>query len=239
MSRQALEYFFPGSCYETVIENRDFGDGQCTKLLYSRFLSLTVLVGAIIVKVPQIMKVVRSGSAAGLSYVAIILELLGLTFTCTYNLAKGFTFSAWGESLFIAVQVLILMSLMFHLNGDYPHFLVFPLYGGVVWYLTSPYISMDMLGILQASVIPLILSSRLTQIYTIYSNQSTGQISFITSFLNWAGTASRIFTTLQETQDNIILFMYISNFIVNGIIVLQFLIYPSGTAKPPPSKKEE
>ncbi len=44
------------------------------------------------VKVPQIVKVLRAGSADGLSYIAFILELLAATFTCTYNNAKGFRF---------------------------------------------------------------------------------------------------------------------------------------------------
>lgn len=65
----------------------------------------------------------------------------------------------------------------------------------------------------------------MTQIYTTYSNKSTGQLSLITSFLNWAGTASRIFTTLQETQDLIMLIMYITSFTLNGVILLQFFIY--------------
>ncbi len=44
------------------------------------------------VKVPQIYKIVKAGSVEGLSYVAMFLELLAVTFTCTYNLAKGFNF---------------------------------------------------------------------------------------------------------------------------------------------------
>ena len=41
---------------------------------------------------PQILKIVRASSAEGLSYVAIILELLAVSFTCTYNYGKGFNF---------------------------------------------------------------------------------------------------------------------------------------------------
>ncbi len=44
------------------------------------------------VKVPQILKIVQANSAAGLSYVATMFELLAVTFTCAYNFAKGFNF---------------------------------------------------------------------------------------------------------------------------------------------------
>ena len=78
---------------------------------------------------------------------------------------------------------------------------------------------------------PLSLSSQLSQVYTTFVNKTTGQLSVITSFLNWSGTAARIFTTLQETQDPIILIMYTSSFIVNSIIMLQFGIYWNATSK--------
>jgi len=67
--------------------------------------------------------------------------------------------------------------------------------------------------------------SQLTQVYTTFVNKSTGQLSLITSFMNWAGTLSRIFTTIQETQDAIILTTFLTSFALNGIILVQFVIY--------------
>lgn len=45
-----------------------------------------------IVKVPQIVKCVSAGSVENLSYLATFLELAAATFTCSYNLHKGFAF---------------------------------------------------------------------------------------------------------------------------------------------------
>ena len=45
-----------------------------------------------LVKVPQIIKMIRAGSAEGLSMLAVILELAALTFTGAYNFAKQFPF---------------------------------------------------------------------------------------------------------------------------------------------------
>ncbi len=44
------------------------------------------------VKVPQIVKCLRAQSVENLSYLAFFLELAAVTFTCTYNAAKGFPF---------------------------------------------------------------------------------------------------------------------------------------------------
>ena len=46
----------------------------------------------LLVKVPQIVKIVSASSVENLSYLANILELAAVTFTSTYSYAKGFPF---------------------------------------------------------------------------------------------------------------------------------------------------
>ena len=69
--------------------------------------------------------------------------------------------STWGESLFIAIQVIILLGLLFYYNDHMMYTGIFvPVYGTAVWYLTSGLASMELLSTLQASVIILMLASR-------------------------------------------------------------------------------
>lgn len=52
---------------------------------------------------------------------------------------------------------------MFQYNGHlYWMVAIVPIYAVMTWYLTSDYASMELLGGLQAAVIPLILSSRVS-----------------------------------------------------------------------------
>ena len=44
------------------------------------------------VKAPQIVKIILSRSTENLSYLAFLLELLGATFSASYNYAKQFPF---------------------------------------------------------------------------------------------------------------------------------------------------
>lgn len=88
--------------------------------------------------------------------------------------------------------------------------------------------------------------SQLSQVYTTFVNRTTGQLSLITSYLNWSGTAARIFTTMQETQDPIMLSMFITSFVLNSIIMVQFVMYwntasnvAASTKKRSGSKKEK
>ena len=72
--------------------------------------------------------------------------------------------SAWGENFFIAVQVTIILTLMLYYNQNFIYLVVFaPVYGVLVWYLTSQYASLAVLSTLQGCVIPLIISSRVSQ----------------------------------------------------------------------------
>ena len=50
------------------------------------------LCNVFLVKLPQILKIIQARSVKGLSYLAFILELGAVTFTCTYNYDKGFPF---------------------------------------------------------------------------------------------------------------------------------------------------
>ncbi|CAI8019478.1 Mannose-P-dolichol utilization defect 1 protein homolog [Geodia barretti] len=232
-----LTFFFPGDCYEEVVVNYNIFDGQCLKLFNSRLLSLGIILGSVLVKVPQILKCVKAGSVENLSYLATFLELAAATFTCAYNHHKGFAFSSWGESFFIAIQVVVLLALMFVYDKQTVYLLVFlPCFAGVILYLVSGLATPNALSMLQTSVIPMMLLSRLSQIVTTFKNGATGQLSLITCTMNWLGTGARIFTTLQETQDPIILATFTSSFLMNTIILAQFACYPA--LPPKPAKKE-
>jgi mannose-P-dolichol utilization defect protein 1 len=45
------------------------------------------------------------GSAEGISFLSVLLELLAISCSGVYSYASGFPFSAYGEAVFLAVQV--------------------------------------------------------------------------------------------------------------------------------------
>ena len=65
-------------------------------------------------------------------------------------------------------------------------------------------------------------------------NGHTGQLSFVTNLLNFLGTLARLFTVIQEVDDSLILFNIATVWILNTVIVLQFLIY--WNVEPPKEK---
>lgn len=69
-----------------------------------------------------------------------------------------------------------------------------------------------------------------------YRNGSTGQLSAITVFLLFFGAIARIFTSMQETGDSLVIATYVASTIANGCLATQMLYY--WNADKPHIKKE-
>jgi mannose-P-dolichol utilization defect protein 1 len=66
---------------------------------------------------------------------------------------------------------------------------------------------------------------QLIQAVTNYKNQSTGQLSAVTCFMLFLGALARVFTTIQETGDDILLVTFLCTSAMNGVIAGQVLWY--------------
>ena len=71
--------------------------------------------------------------------------------------------STWGETLFITIQVIILLCMMFYYNRQTTLALAFPpLAAFAAWVLCSGMLSMDVLTYCQATTLPIMLLSRVS-----------------------------------------------------------------------------
>lgn len=93
-------------------------------------------------------------------YYSFIIEIF-ISLPVLSSLLPSHPRSTWGESLFIALQVVVILGLMFHYNSHMLFLAVFvPAYASLAWYLTSDLASMAVLSALQASVTPVLIASR-------------------------------------------------------------------------------
>jgi len=86
-------------------------------------------------------------------------------------------------------------------------------------------VPMAVLYWLQAFNIPIGVSGRVIQIRENYQNRGTGQLSFLTVFLMFAGCLARIFTSIQETGDSLLIGSFVVASMTNGILLSQILYY--------------
>lgn len=71
-----------------------------------------MLTGATIVKVPQILNIVRAGSAEGINAVSIELETIGYFVHFSYGFLRGLPFSTYGEAGLLLAQTIVLLLLV-------------------------------------------------------------------------------------------------------------------------------
>merc|ERR1712018_484433 len=214
-------------CFQTLVIDSNYLDVPCLKLFVSRGLGTAIVAGSILVKFPQIIKILSSGDAAGLSFIGVLLELLAVTANGAYSFSQGFPFTAYGEAVFMSFQTSIIAILILWYGGNTLTTILFSAaYGAIVFAITQPgLVPDDVLWYGQAANIPMIVVGKLIQAATNYKNGHTGQLSAITVFLLTAGSLARIFTSIQETGDQVMILTFVVSSSVNVIIALQVLYY--------------
>jgi len=217
------------ACFEQIIVNLDLfsGDAACLKLAISKALGLAIVVGSSLVKLPQVLKIAASGSGEGISFTGVLLELVAVTFSGAYSYASGFPFSTYGESVFLALQQsLVGVLVVLFSSGGLSAGLFGAIYAGAAYAMLQPTLfPVSVLWYAQATNIPMILLGKLIQIMTNFRNGHTGQLSAITSFLLALGAIARIFTSIQETGDNLVIMTFVLSSLLNSIIALQVILY--------------
>ncbi|XP_028285538.1 mannose-P-dolichol utilization defect 1b [Parambassis ranga] len=221
-----VSYFMPESCYDEFFLSFNVLNVPCLKIVLSKVLGIGIILGSVMVKLPQILKLMGAKSAEGLSFNSVLLELLAVTGTMAYSVVNKFPFSAWGEALFLMVQTVTIGFLIQHYQGRTSRGLLFVIvYFGLLIPLLSPLTPVSVVTFMQASNMPAIIVGRLIQAATNFQNGHTGQLSAVSVFLLFAGSLARIFTSLQETGDSLMALTYVISSSCNGIIALQILYY--------------
>ncbi|CAJ0940760.1 unnamed protein product [Ranitomeya imitator] len=140
-------------------------------------------------KVQQIVKFLRSGTAEGLNFKLVLLELLALSGSMVHSITHEFPFSSWGEALFLIIQTLIIRFLIQHLGGRTALGVLFlGVYFALVVIPLSPVSPMAVITALQATNMPAVIVSRLIQAVTNYRNSHSGKLSAATVALLFLGS---------------------------------------------------
>lgn len=213
-------------CFDTYFIDFNFLDRPCFAATLSKGLGIGIILGSIFVKFPQILKIYNAKTAKGISLATVILDLIVITIYAAYNFLKQFPISAWGDTAFLAIQTVAIGFLLLYYDVSTSKAIIFLInylvFSGV---LISGLVPINILWTLQGINIPLLLAGRVIQVHSNYKNQSTGQLSAITCALLFAGSLARIFTSIQETGDTMIILTNVFSFLANLVIVIQILYY--------------
>ena len=166
-------------CYKSLVLDVDLSSTECLKLATSKALGVGIIAGSSIVKIPQILKLLSSQSASGVSFLSYLLETAAFVVTLVYNARSGFPFSTYGETALIVAQNVVICLLVLKYKGQTVAAGLFT--GALVasgWALQNEgLVDMKMLGYAQAGAGVLGVASKAPQIWTIWKQGGTGQLS--------------------------------------------------------------
>jgi hypothetical protein len=181
---------------------------ECIKPLLLKLVSIGIVTGSSIVKVPQIIKMTKS--VQGISITSTLLESLSLAITLTYNFRNENPFTTYGETLFLLLQNIIILQFFGFKNVGLILLIVLLLSQASIQILTT----------LVTLTIALTLLSKVPQILLQFREKSG--LSIITVTMQTLGTFARIFTTLG-LKDDVLLLVAVVSFVLNLIIFIQVL----------------
>ena len=170
------------TCYKTLLLDVALDNQECLKLAISKGLGIGIIAASSIVKVPQILKLLNSRSAEGVSFLSYLLETSAYLISLAYNYRNGFPFSTYGETALIMGQNVVISVLVLNFTGRASLAAVFvaALAGSIGALFLENVVDMQTLSYLQAGAGVLGVASKLPQIAAIYQQGGTGQLSAFT-----------------------------------------------------------
>lgn len=167
------------TCYKTLLLDIDLTSSECIKLAVSKGLGIGIIAASSIVKIPQILKLISSRSASGISFLSYLLETSAYIISLAYNVRQGFPFSTYGETSLIMVQNVVIAVLVLNYSGRATMAALFVagLAASAVTLFSNDILDMKTLSYLQAGAGALGVASKLPQIMTVWQQGGTGQLS--------------------------------------------------------------
>jgi len=207
------------------------------KMLLSKTLGYGIVVGAAVVKVPQVANVLAAGNAEGLAASSFEIEQVALLVGLLYSLSRQLPFSAYGEAVLLLIQNFVLLGLInYHRKtSKVLALLKLAAFLGVLLAGLQGALPAEALDTAYGMSALLVVAARVPQILKNLREKSTGQLSIITMFMQFAGSAARVFTSIAEKGGTAMVYNYALSLALNTVILAQIVYY---RPKKPPQKTE-
>lgn len=189
---------------------------ELLKALLSKTLGYGIVMGASIVKLPQVSNVISARSADGLSAVTFEMEQIVFSVTMLYGFIRGMPFSSYGEAFLLLLQNCVLLALIYHHNKANKLLVLIKigLFTSAIAAAFAGFVPKDLVQTVYDLTLIIMISARVPQILKASRERSTGKLSIITTGLNLLGTLARVFTSLADEGG----YSMVRNYIIAGIL---------------------
>ncbi|KAK6627791.1 hypothetical protein RUM44_010270 [Polyplax serrata] len=202
-------------------------------MLLSDAFSVITIALCLILKVPQIIRIVKSGQATGLSFNGLLLELSSYTITMMYNYCNKHALLSYMEYPIIIIQEYILIGLVTHYKKMKRT--AFPL-------LLLIYLTVSLLfayGILPKFLLTLMLplttpvgaTSKIMQLVEIIRRKNANSVSVLTWFLSFFTNVTRVYTIYLDSADFYLLLNFTISSALSGAVMAAAMYYQKQAAQ--------
>ena len=220
---------FREDCFDKFTKFDFTSDTSCIGFTIGKAVGYAIVGGSAILKLPQIINILKAGSSKGIPASSYYFETIVFVNTLGNARHQQLAFSEYGENAIIIVQNVVVILLIYNYDktigiGEKLLF-VASMSSYATWLLMDTSVPEEAWPFVTSSCILCNCMSRMPQIYSNFSNKSTGVLSFVTFFLAFAGSMARFVGVLFASDD----IMFVSQFGIsaslNTIIICQFLLY--------------
>jgi mannose-P-dolichol utilization defect protein 1 len=196
-------------------------------------LNYAMFLGGSLIKLPQIVSILRTMKVDGFSEASLTMEFVACVSFCAYNLLRGHPFKTWGEMAMITIQCGVQILLFWLLTKQRLPKLPRIMGGFFVILLVASFKQCPEDWHIGIGLIPTILGciARVPQIVMNYQNKFTGNQSYITWGMAGCGNTARILTTILTINDSTQLLGHVVAWILNWSLVAQIVYYRKNTDK--------
>jgi len=200
--------------------------------LANKGLSWGLVAGGSVVKLPQLVSILRSRSTAGLSTLSIELETLACAVQSMFAMNIHLPFSAYGEAVVLLIQNILIALCAYYFSGLRARGLtaVVIVVATAALYLGG-HLSPDLVNYLYEINNVTVIASRVPQIYQNWSHKSSGALSSLTVCLMFMGGCARVFSTIQEGGGSAMVRSYMLGACLNFILLAQIYLYSSNQSR--------
>jgi mannose-P-dolichol utilization defect protein 1 len=203
---------------------------ECISYLISKGLSIGIVLFSFTSKLPQILYMLKEKNIEGLNDISIFSDILVFLCSCLYSFHMQYPFLSYGESVIILIENIIILFLFWKYqvdqDGDRRNLLFTSLISVFTYFcLKGDFFNETIWYLIYSSTLPLTSISRITQLYSSYKAKSTGPLSAFTFLVNMLGNLARIFTSIKETGDSMLILSFAYSFLLNLAVFIQIIYY--------------
>ncbi|XP_045607825.1 solute carrier family 66 member 3 [Procambarus clarkii] len=180
-----------------------------------------------LMKVPQILTIVKARSVKGLSLASLLLELTSYSIMLSYNVYSAYALSTYFEYPLMVLQDVVMVAVFLAFTGRLSPTAFLPMAAAsyFAYSIASGKLPHVLIKTLVGLCTPISASSKVVALITIIRSKNSAMVSIPSWSISAYTCVTRIFTIYVESADPALLMNFCTSFVLNMCIIIAAIAY--------------